>query len=284
MNNINKFKNYANLLDEVYKASAKTAVLESDATLFRQGANASEIIIPKLSMDGLANYSRNSGYIDGSVELTLETVPFDYERGRMFTVDAMDNEETAGVAFGSLAGEFIRTKVIPELDAVRFSKYAQKGTTKTETLTTADKILTAIRTAKAQFDADEVPETDRYLFITPALKDILDAADTTVSKEVLKTFSSVITVPQARFNKTVTLKDGETEGQEEGGFTATGALNFMAIHKGAVLQITKHASPKVITPAENQTADAYKYGYRIYGLSNVFENKVAGIYTSVKGA
>lgn len=283
MNNINKFKKYADMLDEVYKTSSKTGILESNSELFRQGANANEIIVPKMSMDGLGNYNRNSGYVDGSVELTFETKAFDYERGRAFSVDAMDNEETAGVAFGSLAGEFIRTKVIPELDAVRFSKYAVKGTTKSEALTSAQEILAAIRTAKAEFDNNEVPETERYLFIAPALKDILDAADLTVSKEVLENFAEVITVPKSRFNTEVNLLDGESQGEETGGFELIGDdINFMAVHKGAVLQITKHAAPKVITPDQNQTADAYKYGYRIYGMSNVFDNKSAGIYTSIK--
>lgn len=279
---IEKFKKYAAMLDEVYVQTAKTGVLESGSELFRLGANASEIIIPKMSMDGLGNYSRNSGYLDGSVELTMETVPFDYERGRAFMVDAMDNEETAGVAFGSLAGEFIRTKVVPELDAVRFAKYASVSETKKETLTDAENVLSAIRTAKAQLDAAEVPETERYLFITPALKDVIDSAETTVSKAVLDNFAGIITVPQSRFNTEVTLRDGVSEGQEQGGFAVSGdAINFMVVHKGAVLQITKHAAPKVITPEQNQTADAYKYGYRIYGLANVFENKTAGIYTSV---
>ena len=280
---INTFKKYANILDEVYVQTAKTGVLESNSELFRLGANASEIIIPKMRMDGLGNYSRNSGYTDGSVELTLETVPFDYERGRAFTVDAMDNEETAGVAFGALAGEFIRTKVVPELDAVRFAKYAELGTTKEESLTDAEKVLSAIRVAKAELDAAEVPETERYLFITPALKDLMDSADTTVSKAVLDNFAGIVTVPQSRFNTSVTLKDGVSEGQTEGGFAAEGdAINFMVVHKGAVLQITKHAAPKVITPEQNQSADAFKYGYRIYGLCNVFENKAAGIYVSVQ--
>ena len=284
-NNITTFKKYADMLDEVYATSAKTGVLESSSELYKKGANASEIIIPKMSMDGLGNYSRNSGYLEGSVELTMETVPFDYERGRAFMVDAMDDEETAGIAFSSLAGEFIRTKVVPELDAVRFSKYAALGTKKEESLTDAQSILTAIRAAKTAFDNAEVPETERFLFITPALKDEIDAADTTVSKEVLNSFAAVITVPASRFNTSVTLNDGESEGQESGGFVTNGSdINFMAIHKGAILQITKHAAPKVITPEENQTADAYKYGYRIYGLADAFENKTAGIYTSVVGA
>ena len=37
----------------------------------------------------------------------------------------MDNIESAGIAFGRLSGEFLRTKVVPELDAWRLASYAQ---------------------------------------------------------------------------------------------------------------------------------------------------------------
>ena len=116
-NSITKFKRYIDLLDEVYTQESKTAILDGDSTLVRMGANANEIIIPKILMDGLADYSRNGGYVKGNVTLTNETVALNYDRGRKFIVDAMDNEETAGVAFGRLSSEFIRTKVVPELDA-----------------------------------------------------------------------------------------------------------------------------------------------------------------------
>src|SRR5574344_1040760 len=101
-NAITLFKKYINLLDEVYKSASKTSVLDGDNTLVQMGANANEIIIPKISMDGLADYSRNGGYVDGDVTLTNETVTFNYDRGRSFSVDNMDNEETAGIAFGKL--------------------------------------------------------------------------------------------------------------------------------------------------------------------------------------
>ncbi len=52
----------------------------------------------------------------------------------------------------------------------------------------------------------------------------------------------------------------------------------MIIHKSAVMQFTKHAAPKVITPEMNQHADAWNYGYRICGLNKVFPKKAAGIY------
>ncbi|MBD9219064.1 MAG: hypothetical protein EGQ35_01905, partial [Clostridiales bacterium] len=81
-NSITKFKKYIDLLDEVYKNASLTSVLDGDSTLVRMGANANEIIIPKISMDGLADYSRNGGYVSGNVTLTNETVTFNYDRGR----------------------------------------------------------------------------------------------------------------------------------------------------------------------------------------------------------
>lgn len=278
---------YTNLLDEVYQQSSLTAVLESDATLSRAGANANEIVIPKLSMDGLADYDRNSGYTNGNVDLSWETVKFNYERGRSFQVDNMDNEETQNIAFGRLAGEFIRTKVVPELDAFRFSTYAGvTGVgTATGSLATGEAVIGALRTATSEMDEAEVPMEDRHLFITPTLLGLVQDMDTTKSKEVLSRFASITKVPQTRFYSAVELLDGKSVGEEKGGFKKAEAgveLNFEIIHKPAVLQFTKHAVPKIISPEANQDADAWKYGYRNYGLCDAYENKTAGIYVHKK--
>ena len=286
-NSIQLAKVYTNLLDEVYQQSALTAVLESDATLARQGANANEIVIPKLSMDGLADYNRNSGYVNGDVELTWETAKFNYERGRAFTVDDMDNEETQNIAFGRLAGEFIRTKVVPELDAFRFATYASTtgAGTATGTLATGVDVINALRTATSAMDEAEVPMEDRHLFITPTLLGLVQDMDTTKSREVLSRFASITPVPQTRFYSAIELLDGKTGGEEKGGFKKADLgveLNFEIIHKPATLQFTKHAVPKIIAPAQNPDADAWKYGYRNYGLCDVYENKAAGIYVHKK--
>ena len=286
-NSIALAKVYTDMLDEVYQQSSLTAVLESDATLSRQGANANEIVIPKLSMDGLGDYNRNSGYTNGDVDLTWETVQFNYERGRMFQVDDMDNEETQNIAFGRLAGEFIRTKVVPELDAFRFSTYASATGVglATGTLATGVDVINALRTATSSMDEAEVPMEDRHLFITPTLLGLIEDLDTTKSKEVLSRFASITKVPQTRFYSAIELLDGKSVGEEKGGYKkADGGveLNFEIIHKPATLQFTKHAVPKIISPEMNQDADAWKYGYRNYGLCDVYENKTAGIYVHKK--
>lgn len=156
---------YVPLLDEVYKLASLTAELDGAPELARQGANANELIIPKISMAGLANYNRNSGYVDGDVTLTNETVTCGFDRGRMFTVDTLDNEETAGIAFGRLAAEFIRTQVVPELDAYRFSEYAQLSgisTTDAAALSTGAAALAALRAALNTFDEDELSVLTEY--------------------------------------------------------------------------------------------------------------------------
>ncbi len=279
------FKKYIALLDEVYKHSATSAVLDGDSSLVQMGANTNEIIVPKLSMDGLAEYSRNDGYVKGDVNLTMETVKFNYDRGRKFSVDAMDNEETAGAAFGKLSSEFIRTRVVPEMDALRFAMYAScEGISlATGTLADGNAVLAALVAGQSKMDEDEVPEENRILFITPTCYNAVRAVDTTKSREVLDSFSKIIKVPQSRFNTQITLNDGKSEGEEVGGFTATGSdINFMIIHKPAVLQYPKHVVNKVISPEDNQDSDGYLFFYRAYGLADVYENKLAGIYAHSK--
>lgn len=292
-NSITTFKKYIDLIDDVYKENAKTAILDGDNSLVQAGSNAHEIVIPKISMDGLGDYSRNGGYVDGDVTVTNETVEFNYDRGRAFTVDAMDNEETAGVAFGKLAGEFVRVKVVPELDAFRFAKYAGiSGISKVTTgatLSTGADVIAALRAGTTKMDEDEVPAEDRHLFVTPTVYGLVQDMDTTKSREVMSRFADITLVPQSRFYTAVTLYDGKTDtssqdngvNQKPGGFVKASAakdINFMIIHGPAVLQYTKHTVTKVITPEENQTADAWKFPYRAYGLADVYENKVAGIY------
>lgn len=273
------------LLDEVYKLASATSTLDGNPDLVRQGANANELIIPKMSMQGLGAYSRNSGYVNGDVTLTNETVACNFDRGRMFSIDNMDNIETAGIAFGQLAGEFIRTKVTPELDAFRFASYA--GTTGISkvaagaTLADGAAVIAALRVATAKMDEDEVPANERYLYITPLLLGLVQDMDTTKSREVLQNFAAVSKVPQTRFYTAIAQNDGSTEGEEAGGYTKAAAgkdINFIIIHKPAVIQFPKHIAPKIITPEVNQSGDAYKFGYRQVGIADVYENKVAGIY------
>lgn len=283
-NNIALFKKYIDLLDDVYKAAAKSSVLDMDGSLVQAGANANEIIIPKMTMDGLADYSRSSGYVGGDVNLTYETVKYNYDRGRKFDVDNMDNAETAGIAFGKLAAEFIRTKVVPELDAFRFATYCGVtgiGKATAANLAAGADVLAAIIAGMNAMDEAEVPEDGRYLFITPTLLNAVGAVDTYKSKEIMGRFAATVSVPQTRFYTAIDLNDGITSNEKAGGYVKNAEaknINFMIIHKDAAIQYSKHTVNKVFSPEENQNADAWQFCYRAYGLVDAYENKAAGIY------
>lgn len=285
-------KQYVPLLDEVFKKTSLTQDLNANESLIRQGANVNEILVPKLSMDGLGDYSRNSGYTKGDVSLTYETRKFNYDRGRKFEVDTMDNQETEEVAFGMLAAEFLRTKVAPEADAFTFATLAGKsGISKVSagaTLADGSAVMSALKVALDEMDEDEVPEEGRLLYITPGNLSAVKAMDTTKSRELLESFSKIIKVPQSRFYTAIDLYDGVTDNsgssganEKIGGYVkaSTGKdINFMVIHPTAVLKSDKHVASNIITPEENQTSDAWMQKYRKYGIVDAFDNKLAGIY------
>ncbi len=283
-NSITKFKAYIDKLDTVYQQASATSILDADADTVRMGAKAGEFLIPKMSMDGLADYSRSSGYVKGDVTITYETKSCNYDRGRKFSVDAMDNEETAGIAFGKLAGEFIRTKVVPEMDAFRFAKYASATgilSAAEATPTAGTAVLTALQTAVNVQDESEVNVDGKILYITPTLLTLAKNVDTTKSKAILDRFEKIITVPQTRFYTAIDMKDGTSSNETAGGYAgATGGykINFMIINRDSVIQYSKHTVNKVVLPEENQTDDGYMFFYRAYSIAETYENKVKGIY------
>ena len=290
-NSIALISKYIALLDEVYKQATLTSDLEATPEQIQQGNDAHSILFPKMTLDGLGDYSRNDGYVSGAENLTWETKEFNYDRGRKFNVDAMDNEETAGISFGMLSSEFIRTKVVPELDAWRFASYAAKAGTKVtnQTYSTADGILGAITAANTVLDEAEVPYEGRYLFITPTLWNYVEALESYKSKEMLNRFAKINKIPQTRFYSAIDLLSGKNNGTTDetiGGYqkASTGKnLNFMIIQKQAPIQFTKHRVTKVISPQENQNADAWAFFYRAYGITDVYDNKQKYIYVSVAG-
>lgn len=278
-------KQYSTMLDEVYKLASLTAVLDGPNELVREGANANEILIPKMSMQGLADYNKQKGYESGDVTLEYETKKCGYDRGRMFTIDAMDNIESAGVAFGRLSGEFLRTKVVPELDAYRLAGYAQISGSKTASADLADgkAALAALRAARGEIENAEANLSTCYLFINPTVYGMIEDLDTTASKKAIEGFAGIIKVPSGRFYNKISLAASGA-----GGFSkATGALpmNFLIVDKQAAIQFQKHTVSKIITPEQNQDADAWKFGYRTVGIVECKDNKKDGIYVhTVKAA
>jgi len=281
---------YLPILDEIYKLASLTSRMDAPTKPI-EFAGANVVKVFKTAIIGLGNYNRASGYPKGQVVGTWETLTLSKERGREFNIDRMDDEETLGMAFGTLAGEFMRTGVVPEVDAYRFAEYADNAGNGTTGTLTKDTIVGALDTAKAALNADEVPPEGRLLYISDAqlanLEQALSrqwASDSGIDRRV-RTFDGmpVIMVPQGRFSTEVTLNAGSAV--DAGGYAATGEnINFMIIHPTAVLQVAKHANLKIFSPDENQEMDTFKVQYRLYHDAFVYDNKADGIYAHAVAA
>ena len=286
-NTIALAKNYTSLLDEVYQNASVTADLTSDSTMSRAGANANEIIYPQISVSGLGEYDRNTGYTTGAVDLKWKTAAFNYDRGTKISVDVMDNEESRNLAFGMAGATLMREKVAPEADAFTFATLAalENISKVTGTIDGATQFLDALLTAWSKMDEDEVPQENRILYATATLLNSVMSLDTTKSREILAKFAVKKVVPQARFYTAIDLLDGKTSGEEAGHYKKadTGAeINFMIVHKPAIIKFDKHVASDIILASSNPDADADIIKYRKYGLVDGYANKRAGIYMNSK--
>lgn len=284
-NSIEYAKKFVPIIDGVYKAESVTNGM--DAATRPDFAGVNEVKVLKVSTTGLGDYSRENGYPKGDVTANWETLTLTEERGKEISVDRMDNEETLGLTFGTVTGEFMRLHVIPELDAYRFAKYASKsGILAAEAaVLTKDTIIAAIDEAVRQLNANEVPLAGRRLYISSDLQPVLNAAlarqwgsDGTVNTVLAGYNSMPITwVPPTRFYTAITLNDGTANW----GYTKAADaknINFMIIYPPAILQVVKFSLPKIFDPDTNQDKDAWKFQFREYHDAFVYDNKVKGLY------
>lgn len=89
-NSIAFAKTYAGILDEAYKRASVSGVLDSGHRVAHAGRNAKEIMVPKISVTGLGDYTRNEGNKTGAITYEFETKMFNYDRGVCPLADVMD--------------------------------------------------------------------------------------------------------------------------------------------------------------------------------------------------
>ena len=285
---------YIPLIDEVYVKESVTSVLEN--TNFVQnfgGANAVKIL--SVATQGLGDYSRNAGYVDGDITATWETHTLTQDRGRRFILDDMDNEETLGLTLGASMSEFMRADVTTEVDAYRFATLAGLAGTVVAADLTSSTAKGAVDTAIAAMKEDEVPLEGAILFVTPTVLNLIEGSDAYTfnvnaqqagsrDERIVGRYKglSVVEAPQSRFYTEIDLNDGTTGGQEDGGYVKTPTtgrdINFMIVARNAALPVVKHNPSNIISPEANQTADGYIMKYRIYHDLFVPANKTDGIY------
>lgn len=302
-------------VDTVLTQEAKTSILVNGTKYMDLNfKEAGYVKIASILMDGLSDYKRvnnglgsanngyatfpsNDGYKVGDAQLSWEIVQLAYDRGKQFRVDNMDNEETAGLVIGNLLTEFLRVKVVPEVDCLRFSKMASKcnatlGNYVSESIS-ANTIISKFNTAFEWLFEHGTEAENQVIFVSPAVMTLIRNTteltkfitqgdyrnkDTGINFTVMKyNERPIIEVPSNRFFTNAVAGAN--------GYAITPAtsyvINFMVCDVRAVVPVVKLEKSKIWTPEQVQDFDGYKVNFRMYHDIIVPKNKVPAIYTNV---
>lgn len=80
-------------LDKVIEQATLTSDLNINGDLVGEVSRTGEVKIAKIALQGLADYDRAKGFTSGDVTLDWETKKLEYDRGREFSIDYLDDEE-----------------------------------------------------------------------------------------------------------------------------------------------------------------------------------------------
>ena len=305
-------------VDTVFAAESKTNPLEDGGKFVDLNFDqAGYVKVASLLMDGLSDYYRvghdpvqgnkdhahynpwetqgeRDGYGVGAASLTWEIFKLAYDRAKQFQVDEMDDEETAGLIMGNLVSEFLRTKVVPEVDAVRFAKLAQAASTSLGNLVNSpildNRIIAEFNKAYEWLAENEVPSEDQVIFVSPEImakirnttelykrltQDEYRTGDITFKFDRYEG-RPIIEVPSSRFFTDIVV--GENGYRPS---TSSKVINFIVASRRAAVTIVKLNKFKIFEPNSVQNFDGYKVNFRLYHDIIVPKNKIPGIYVNV---
>lgn len=320
-------------VDKYFAADSKTAILENGSKYIDVNFKETGYVkIADILLDGLSDYYQTQeqsnvdpnyaayagniasgsrdGYGIGGVTVNWEIFRLQYKRGKQFRIDYISNEETAGVVIGHAVEEFTRLKVIPEVDATRFSIISgctsvslgnqvvlELDGSSTDALTAANDATGVIHRFNAAFEwlADlEVPEEEQIIFVRPAVNTLIHNTAELNKFITQSDFRSsegltfkvekymgrpIIEVPSSRFfTDVLTTQNGYTYA------SGSKLINFMVCSAKAVVPIRKLEWQKVLGPEVSDLAGFHGYliSYLIYHGVVIPKNKVVGVYCAVE--
>lgn len=295
-NSIALIKQYgAENFDEIFVRDSCTGILENKTGIPLKPAaeNAEVVYIPDIVMTGLGAYTRDSGYSDGTITIVWEPYALSQQRGTKFSLDRMDDAETAGVTAANLMKLFVKEKAIPQVDAYRLSTLAGKAeaaNVKLESI--ADNIIISrLALGDEALENSEVDLENTILFVSTEVNRLIKST-TELAKRLsqaelqvgalslkIKTFDGrpIVVVPKTRF-----LTDYVFNATGFAAVDNAAEINFMIVHYNSAIPYKKHEKIKVFSPDENQSTDGWLFQYRLYHDIFTTKNKTKGIYVNRK--
>lgn len=256
----------------------------ADNTFKAKFVGAGTVLIPEVDFSGLGDYSRDNGFVLGSNSLTNTPYVLSMERGRSFTLAYDDADETGipGLA-GQIMGEFVRTKVIPEMDAYVLSKLASLAVSRSHTITgtLATEVYKMFSNGCNEIYSIYGYDEELVAFVNSAVWAAIQSTSELTRQLVASDFKqgdvnlkvksingiSLLPVPDSRMKTAFTFYDGTTTGQETGGFVPAGgasSVGMIIMPKSAASLVKKTEKTRMFSPEVNQQADSWKLDYHVY--------------------
>lgn len=272
---------FAGELDKIITQKSVTGFM-ADNLLRAKFVGANSVIVPDIDFVGLADYDRAGGFSKGKMTVSHTTYKLTKDRARSLQIDREDMDET-GIAnlAGQIMGEYIRTMVVPEMDAYTIHKLAAIAAenANTEALDTAnvyEQFITLVNgvQAKTGFDTEMVafvnPEVYAALMNSDKIQKHIVVSDFKQGEINLKVkkLNDVVIIPVAD-DRMKTAYNFVTSGEDAtvGGFApaeTAKSIGMLVLPKCAASLVRKSEKIRVFEPDQNPDADAYKFDYRVY--------------------
>jgi hypothetical protein len=331
MANLNSFelieKYLPEFIDKYFAHDSKSVLLEKGTKFIDVSFKETGYVkIASMLMDGLSDYYKTQeaprptdaeapfyaayagntadgsrdGFRIGGVDVSWEIFKLQWVRGKQFRIDYISNEETAGIIIGNALEEFHRLKVIPEVDAARFSYLADQTAVSLGNMVVEDVADNAIiGKFNATFEwlfENGVPEEEQVIFVNPSIMtkirntteltkfltqgDYRSEAglDFTVEKYMGR---PIIEVPSDRFFTDVLLNENGYRPQ-----SSSKVINYMVVSTKASVPVRKLEYEKIYGPELSGLAGFHGYiiNYLLYHGIFVPKNKVPGVFASVSSS
>lgn len=157
-----------NLVDEKFKTEAKTEVLINKDYDF---VGAKTVKVYTVNTVALGDYTTTGVSRYGTpaeLDTTVQEMTMTQDKSFTFTIDKMNEDETAGALnAGTALNRQLTERVIPTVDTYRFSKMVTGAGTKAQSVLSSTNISDAIMAGTEALDDAEVPVDGRKLVVSP---------------------------------------------------------------------------------------------------------------------
>jgi hypothetical protein len=272
---------YTGLLDDYLTENLVTSPLDSANSAIIDFTGAGTVKVPKITVGELGAYNKGTGFAEEEMTLEYDEISLSQDRGKGFSVDSVDDEETAMIRSAQGMQVFMKRSVVPQVDAYRFKVFSNGAGGVSTTVLTAANILDELDLAAEVLGEAGALDGSQKLYMSYA-------AHTLLKQAVARKYSGETNIGRAIASldgtpiedvRSICFTDDAT-------FTSSGytpgslAINFLLLNPLSLRQLKKHEKLRVFSPDVNQKKDAWLLQYRLYHDAWVLPDVEDGIYVS----